>query len=271
MAGARAERVVLIGLEAAEADAIAARVGHEVVAHGALPKVRVEDGTLKVEKPSGFGFVRVERVVFHGIFEDDFDTIAGLALWGGPCFPSARGMMDCRLKLPCLVRALEVTRFGGLLRGFASAGATTYADGARVAKWGDWHCGDNKARWAGGGFTPTEAAWTEPFVEGEAVRVVWIGERSWQIRMCGDGWLKSIHHADAAFMAPDPALLADARALMEGFGLELVGVDYMVDGAGVPHLLEVNHIPSVTCFPEIRAAYLERVVGWLGEAEVVHV
>lgn len=269
--GERTERVALIGLDEAESEAIAARVEHEVVAHSALPKVRVEDGALKVEKPSLFGYTRVERVVFHGIFEDDFDTIAGLALWGGPCFPSARAMMDCRLKLPCLIRSLELTRFGGLLRGFASAGAATYTDTDRVAKWGNWHCGDNKARWSKGGFTPAEAAWTEPFVEGEAVRVVWIGERSWQIRLRGDGWLKSIHHPDSAFMDPDPELVADARALMDGFGLGLVGVDYMVDSAGAYHLLEVNHIPSVTCFPEIREAYLEHVVGWLGEARTVHV
>ena len=43
----------------------------------------------------------------------------------------------------------------------------------------------------------------------------------------------------------------------------MVGVDYMIGDDGTRHLLEVNHIPNVTRFPEIRAAYLNYVVEWL--------
>jgi hypothetical protein len=32
------------------------------------------------------------------------------------------------------------------------------------------------------------------------------------------------------------------------------------------HLLEVNHVPNVTVFPEVREAYLDLVVRWAGEA-----
>ena len=69
----------------------------------------------------------VSHVLFHGIFEDDFPFLTALALWGGPCLPKARGMMDCRLRIPCLVRALEVTRFGGMLRGYADCDTTVEA------------------------------------------------------------------------------------------------------------------------------------------------
>jgi hypothetical protein len=93
---------------------------------------------------------------------------------------------------------------------------------------------------------------------------VLIGERSWQVRMAGDGWLKSIHHPDAAFMPIDPALLDDSRRLSAHFGLDILGVDYIVGTDGSRHLLEVNHIPNVTAFPEIREAYLDLVVGWAG-------
>ncbi len=58
-------------------------------------------------------FVSVERVAYHAIFEDDFDFLTVLALWGGPCLPGARGMMDLRLRLPGLVRVLAVTRWSG--------------------------------------------------------------------------------------------------------------------------------------------------------------
>jgi hypothetical protein len=41
-----------------------------------------------------------------------------------------------------------------------------------------------------------------------------------------------------------------------------------VDGVGAHarYLLEVNHVPNVTVFPEVREAYLDLVVRWAGEA-----
>ncbi len=80
----------------------------------------VRDGLLFIEAPTGFGLQPISHVVFHGIFEDDHDFIAGLGTLGCPCLPNARAMMDCRLKLPCLVRALQFTDFGEPLRGYVS-------------------------------------------------------------------------------------------------------------------------------------------------------
>ena len=104
----------------------------------------------------------------------------------------------------------------------------------------------------------------EDFIEGEAVRIVLVGERAWQVRMAGDGWLKSIHHPDSAFMPIDPELLDDTRRVAAHFGLEVVGVDYIVSSDGSRHLLEVNHVPNVTVLPEVRAAYLDLVAGRAG-------
>lgn len=104
----------------------------------------------------------------------------------------------------------------------------------------------------------------EDYIEGEAVRIVLVGERAWQVRMAGDKWLKSIHHPDAAFLAIDPELLDDARHLAAHFGLETVGVDYMIAADGTRHLLEVNHVPNVTVLADVRSAYLDLVVDWTG-------
>lgn len=57
-------------------------------------------------------------------------------------------------------------------------------------------------------------------------------------------------------MALDSGLLEDTRAIRDGFGLEIVGNDYMVGDDGTNHLLEVNHSPNVTRFPELWDAYL---------------
>jgi glutathione synthase/RimK-type ligase-like ATP-grasp enzyme len=65
-------------------------------------------------------------------------------------------------------------------------------------------------------------------------------------------------------MPIDPELLDDARRLAAHFGLEVVGVDYIVSSDGSRHLLEVNHVPTVTVLPEVRAAYLDLVAGRAG-------
>ena len=96
------------------------------------------------------------------------------------------------------------------------------------------------------------------------MRVILIGGRAWQVRLAGEDWKKSIHADDAVFMPIDPDLLEDARRLAAHFRLGVTGIDYMVAADGTRHLLEVNHIPNVTRYPEVRAAYLDEVVEWAG-------
>ena len=253
--------VCLVGLDEPEYSEIRERLDVPVVAHEILPEIKVVDGRLFVESYGRPKFVPVSKLIYHGIFDDDLDFITGLAFWGGPCLPNPRGMMDCRLKLPCLVRALEFTRFGGH-RGYAAPGVTIFSESERVAKWGNWHCGENKIRFSDQ-FTAEFPSVIEDFLPGQAVRIVLIGDRFWQIRLEGDDWLKSIHHGDAALMEVDDELLEDTRAVRAGFGLEIIANDYIVNDDGSKHLLEVNHIPNVTRFPELRAAYIDYVIDWL--------
>lgn len=255
------ERLLTVGLDGPEIVELKQLLRVPVVCHSLPPAIRVEDGRLLAERASGPGMLEIDRVVFHGIFEDDHDFLTALALWGGPCLPSARGLLDCRLRLPCLARALRITRFGAMRRSWATRGQTVERAAETVAKWGNWHCGENKARFTGA-FTAAEPSIIEPFIVGEAVRIALVGDRAWQIRLAGDDWLKSIHHPDAAFMPIDDELLADARALSRGLGLEVIGVDYMVGADGERHLLEVNHAANVTVFPAIREAFLDLVAAW---------
>jgi hypothetical protein len=258
-------RACIIGLDTPQNALLKSQISRPVSMHESLPKMLVRDGQLFIEAPTGFGLQPISRVVFHGIFEDDHDFIAGLALWSGPCLPNARAMMDCRLKLPCLVRALQFTDFGEPLRGYVSPQLEYDTDVERVSKWGNWHCGENKSRFHDK-FISSESAIVERYLEGEAIRVVVIGSKYWQIRLQGDGWLKSIHHPTACFMEPDLRLVADTQKVAQGFGLEIAANDYIVTPDGQPHLLEVNHIPNVTRFPEIWDAYSKYVVEWLDKA-----
>jgi hypothetical protein len=257
------QRLLLIGLDPPESAELIARTGMPATASPVLPRLKLERGSLLVERTGAAGrFLPVDRVIYHGIFEDDFDTLTALALWGGPCLPSALGMMDCRQRIPGLARALRVTRFGSLPRSWGGPGTTLdVAAHPSVAKWGNWHCGEDKEQFTGRRSCDVSTL-AEDFVDGQAVRIMMIGERAWQIRLTGDGWKKSIHPDDAAFMPVDPDLLADTIRLRDHFGLEVIGNDYMIADDGRKYLLEVNHIPNVTRFDEIRSAYIDFASGW---------
>lgn len=196
------EYVCLVGLEDEQASEIRELVDVPCFYRVTLPSIMVQDGQLWVETESRPRYVPVRKLIYHSIYEADHDFITGLAFWDGACLPNPRAMLDLRLKLPGLLRALDYTRFG-FPRGFVSANTLIKAERHSVAKWGNWHCGENKERfdqqWSG-----DEPAIIEPFIEGTAVRVVMIGEQAWQIKLEGDDWLKSIHHSTANFMEIDP-------------------------------------------------------------------
>src|SRR5690349_3040391 len=114
------ERLLIIGLEEHEIQSIKNNVDCLVIAYDMLPKIKLEEGILYVEsRQRPDTYLKVDKVIFHGIFENDFDFITLLALWNGKCLPDAQGMMDCRLRHSGLVRALRVTKFGNLPRGMS--------------------------------------------------------------------------------------------------------------------------------------------------------
>lgn len=257
------KRICVIGVEQLEYKAIRKAHFGPMVHHETVPKIMVKNGVLYVERSNGVGMLPVDKVVFHGIYENDFDLITGLAIWGGPCFPNAYAMMDCRLKLPCLVRALKISRFGHP-RGFLTKNTEMNTENELVAKWGNWHCGENKHRFTGN-WTNDEPAVLEPFFAGSSVRIVIIGDRHWQIKLEGKDWLKSIHDDSADFMEVDAELLADTRKIQTEMSMDIIANDYIVGDNGEKYLLEVNHIPNMTRFQELREAYIETISEWIQE------
>jgi hypothetical protein len=262
------ERLLLIGLEENEVTSIKENVDYMVTSYYMLPKIKLVDGILYVESPSVTEkYLKVDKVIFHSIFENDFDFITLLALWNGPCLPDATGMMDLRLRHSGLVRSLRATRFGNLLRGMSLSQDIVTTPNETVAKWGNWHCGENKHKFTGNWETPGELTLLEPFIKGDAVRIMLVGEKGWQIKLTGDDWLKSIHHSDSGEMEIDPELLEDTKNIAKHFNLETVGVDYMVAETGEKYLLEVNHIPNITVFPFINSAFIEFASQWCKESK----
>lgn len=255
--------VALIGLDPPESDELRGRCTARLVAYPMLPRVQLRGGELVFGR-GGAWEGPVSKVVFHGIFENDLPVLAALALWGGPCLPSAHGLLDCRPRIPNLARCRRVSRFAGLPRGYGDPGTTIPVGAPSVAKWGEWHCGEGKERFDRE-WPATEPTLVEPFLDGEAVRVTAVGDRLWQVRMAGEGWKKSIHGEGAAVMPLDPELADDLRRLQSHFDLAVCAADYIVTPAGEKHLLELNHVPNVTAFPDMREAYFDLVAGWANE------
>ena len=80
------EPLLLVGLDEPETTELRRRLDRPVLAFETLPRIRVDRGRLLVEHPHLMNhFFSVERVAYHAIFEDDFDFLTALALWGGPC------------------------------------------------------------------------------------------------------------------------------------------------------------------------------------------
>jgi hypothetical protein len=259
------KRILIIGLEDTEVEAIKANTQAWLVSYNMLPNIQLVAGRLWVESAKiPDKYLEVDKVIYHGIFENDFDLITLLALWGGECLPNAQGMMDCRLRHSGLVRALNITKFGNLPRGMSIHSQVWHSESEVVAKWGNWHCGENKHRFQGDWQT-TEATVFEPFIKGEAVRIMMVGEKSWQIRLTGDDWLKSIHHSDSGEMPIDHELLEDTQNLARYFNFDIVGVDYMVAENGEKYLLEVNHIPNVTVFSFVKEAFISFASAWCNQ------
>lgn len=262
--------IAIIGFDRPQSDALKLALSVPVIAHPNLPRILLQDGRLWIEGERSSRLEEVGGVIYHGIFEDDMAFLSCLALWGGPCFPNPEGMMAVRLRLPGMVRALKHTRFGGAVRGYVSG--NTYVtlgkhggETERVAKWGDWHCGENKTRFRG--LWQAEApSLIEPFFEGSSVRVVIIGEQAWEIHMAGDTWLKSSHHPDADLVPEiDQDLLDDTRAVMNGLGLTMIANDYIVTATEEKHFLETNHVPNLTHFRPIWTGYRDHIVAWVAQ------
>lgn len=257
------ERVALIGLEREEVAELKKRVSCPFVTFEMMPKVQIRDGQLHLANFGTWDWTDpVGKVVFHGIFEDDLPGLAALALWDGPCLPSASGLLDCRPRIANLARVRRVSHFAALPRSYTDAGTTFRTDTLSVAKWGEWHCGEGKECFAEE-WSASEPSLIEPFVDGEAVRVTAIGEMLFQLRLGGDDWKKSIHHASAGFLPLDSALAEDVRRMRDHFDLAVCAADYIIAKDGTPHLLELNHVPNVTQFPEIRATYLDFAAKWI--------
>ena len=70
------KRLCLIGLEREVSTRIAQNFDGNVLIHDMLPNfILTPNGDLYIERSMGTGFLKVDMVVYHGIFENDFEFL----------------------------------------------------------------------------------------------------------------------------------------------------------------------------------------------------
>lgn len=138
-----------------------------------------------------------------------------------------------------------------------------------VLKIGEEHRGEGKhlirseadiPRWDG-------IATMEPFFEGESVRVLLLGDRAFGVRIRNEGtWIKNAPGAAIEPWTPGEAIVEHARRAARLFGLEIAGVDYVIDAGGF-HFIELNPFPRVGLSPESAAVAREMFGGAMDAIE----
>ncbi len=253
--------LVTVGLDDPLEEALRARLEARVVAYPALPAAYALDGRLYVESWRVAGrWLQPDGVVFYGYWPGADGLRRALALSDVPTFPDVRATLCHDDKITSLVLCLRADP-GGLPvpRGYLPAGTEAEAEGTRVVKQGDLHCGEGKSR-VTGPLAPGVPSLVEPFLEGTSERVLLVGDKVWQLRYDSDDWRKNVR-ATVTPVIPDPALVARARGTAAGLGLEVAGFDYQRTAAG-DALLEVNAYPGLDDAPGAEEAFVDAVARW---------
>jgi hypothetical protein len=251
--------LVTIGLEPAFVDSLRQRLEARVVAYPAVPRLYSVDGQVRVESASVAGrWLEPSGVLFYGYFEDAGPARRALALGSTSTFPDVGATLPLDERAMALLLAL---RAEGLVsrRGFLPRGVPVTVEGEHVLKWGNRHCGEDKAR-VTGKFDPVNDAVIEPFVTGRSVRILLVGDRAWQLHYESADWRKNVG-ATITVADVDPELLARARRTADRLGLAIAGVDYVVTESDAV-LLEVNAYPGMEDLPDASEAFIGMAETW---------
>lgn len=248
-----------IGLDPAVVDSLRQRLEARVVAYPAVPRVYSADGQVRVESASVTGrWLEPAGVLFYGYFENAGAARRALALASTPTFPDVGATLPLDERAMALLLALRAEgRLSG--RGFVPRGVAVTVESEHVLKWGNRHCGEDKAR-VTGKVDPVDDAVIEPFVAGGSMRVLIVGDKAWQLHYESNDWRKNMG-ATITVADVDPELLARARHTVDRLGLPIAGVDYVVTETDAV-LLEVNAYPGLEDLPDASEAFLGMVETW---------
>ena len=253
------ELLVTIGLDADVVQPLRERLEARIVAYPAVPPLYSLGGQLFVESASVAGrWLTPRGVIFYGYFDGAGPARRALALSTTPTFPDVRSTLPLDERAMALVLAMRADE-PGPGRGFVPAGTTLKVERDHVIKWGNRHCGEDKARFTGSFEMPNDAV-VEAFVDGRSERILLVGESAWQLHYESADWRKNVK-ATVTTVNLDSRLVARARHTAQRLGLAVAGVDYIVNDDGA-RLLEVNAYPGFDDVPDAADAFVELAARW---------
>jgi hypothetical protein len=92
----------------------------------------------------------------------------------------------------------------------------------------------------------------EPYFNGESVRILIIGNDIFGLKLENhESWIKNASGAEVYPFNPSNALISHAKAVAKFWGLEIAGVDYILEDNGSFHFLEINQFPGIAATDEI--------------------
>ena len=198
-------------------------------------------------------------VLYYCYFDNAVVARRALALADTPTFPDIRKTIMHDDKVMSLIAAVGVDSEKGLLRGYADE-LGKVAEEPLVLKWGDWHCGEGKSLCIGVEPTFTEPSLVEPFVHGESHRILIVGGHVWQLRYDSLEWRKNVN-SEITRVDVDSDLSERSCKIARGLGLDVVGIDYILNDEGAS-LLEVNAYPGLDQVKEAEDAFIGMAISW---------
>jgi hypothetical protein len=251
--------VVTIGLDAELVELVRGALDARLVAYPAVPRIYSLEGRVFVESATVAGrWLEPRGVVYYGYFDDACDARRALALGATPTFPDVRATLPLDERAMALLLALRADESESR-RGFVPRGVELTVKREQVLKWGNRHCGDDKARVVGP-IAVENSGVVEPFVEGRSERILVVGDHAWHLRYESADWRKNVR-ATVTRIDADQELVDRARRTTQRLGLAVSGVDYVVGTEGTT-LLEVNAYPGFDDVPDAAAAFVDLVKRW---------
>jgi glutathione synthase/RimK-type ligase-like ATP-grasp enzyme len=213
----------------------------------------VESG--KYIKRNNFNNEVIKGVIFYADMDNKDLELENLKLIKEkhiPCFPSPyilSNMIDRHYVLSQCVKA-----------GFVSHNVvqTYYNENLKfnfpvVLKTGNSHRGHDKYLIFDNDFPKWDGIATlEPYFDGESVRILIIGNDIFGLKLENhESWIKNASGAEVYPFDPSDALVNHAKSVAKFWGLEIAGVDYILEENGSFHFLEINQFPGIAATDEI--------------------
>jgi len=188
-------------------------------------------------------------------YELELDNLKIIKNSGVPCWPNVDVLMGLSDRHSVMAKCREAGLTTDWSLSVSRGEIINYLDETKlpmVIKYGQTHQGEGKYK-----LENTDESWAnlpewdglatvEPFYEGLSVRVLIIGDRVFGVQYHNpNSWIKNSLGCDYDDWAPIDGIVAHAQRAANHFGLEIAGVDYVVEPSGVFHFLEINQFPGL--------------------------